>query len=73
MPQSIAALLALAALISLAQWVWARAASHVDLQLMPTHSRRHVQWMLSNSTHIQLLSAALALAALSAEVAVLLN
>ncbi len=73
MPQPIVALLALAALISLAQWVWVRTASQVDLQLMPTHSRRHVQWMLTNSTHIQLVSATLALAALGAEVAVLLN
>ncbi|HEV7206677.1 MAG TPA: hypothetical protein VGN18_18875 [Jatrophihabitans sp.] len=63
------ALLALAAVVSLGHWLSMLAATHVDMHLLPTHSRRHVQWMLVNSWSIQLGCAAVALAAVAGELA----
>jgi hypothetical protein len=64
-----AALLALAVLVSVGQWLWTRLATHVDLQMMPAGSRRRVQWILTNSPRIQLASAALAGYAICAQAA----
>lgn len=63
------ALLLFAATVSLGHWLSMLAATHVDMQLLPTHSRKHVHWMLVNSWTIQLGCAAVALAGLVGEVA----
>jgi hypothetical protein len=63
------ALLALAILVSSGQWLWTRMAAHIDMHMMPTCSRRRVQWILTNSPRIQLAAAALAAYSLCAQVA----
>lgn len=57
------AFLGVALTISLGQWLSMRVAAHVDLHVLPAHSRRRVQWMLVNTTHIQLACAGLVAAA----------
>jgi hypothetical protein len=56
------ALVALFALVALAQWLFARVAGHVDLRLIPASSRRRVRWLLANSAQVYLASAGLAAA-----------
>lgn len=63
------ALVTFAALVSIGHWLWMLAVAHVDMHLLPTHSRRHVEWMLVNSRHIQLGCAAVALGAVAAGLA----
>lgn len=57
------ALVSFAATVSLGHWLSMLAATHVDMHLLPQHSRRHVRWMLVNSGHIQLSCVTIALAA----------
>lgn len=63
MSRTAAALLALAVLLSIGHWVWARTVAHVDMQMLPACSRRRVHWLMAKSTDIQLTAAMLAVAA----------
>jgi hypothetical protein len=57
MASTAVALIALFLLVALAQWLFARVAGHVDLRLMPAHSRRRVQRLLASSGHVYLATA----------------
>ncbi|SHG48728.1 hypothetical protein SAMN05443575_2075 [Jatrophihabitans endophyticus] len=63
------ALLALAALLAAGQWLYVRAAAHVDLHLVPAHARRRVRWLIVNSGRVQLVAGVLAAAAVGVQVA----
>lgn len=73
MSRTAVALLALAALLSIVQWVWVRAVDHVDLRFMGAHTRHRVHWLVTNSTHIQLVAAVLAVAAAGVQAASILG
>jgi hypothetical protein len=67
-----AGLLGLAVLVGVTQWLWTRVVAHVDLLLIPTHARRRVERLWSNSAHIYLASGAVAAGVVCVEGAVLL-
>lgn len=56
MSQAGAALLGLAVLIAVTQWLWTRVVVHVDMHLMPAGSRRRVQRLMARSSFIYLAS-----------------
>jgi hypothetical protein len=62
------AFLGIALVISLGQWLSMRVAGHVDMRLLPGHTRRRVQWWLANSRHIQLVCAIVAVAAITMQI-----
>ena len=66
-------LLAVVALVSLAQFASARVATHVDRRLIPARSRRRVTWMLANTMHIQETCGVLVAALLAVQVALALQ
>ena len=66
-------LIVIALVVSLGQWLSMRAAGHVDMHLLPEHSRRHVRWMTVNSGHIQLTCAGLAAVAVCLQMALALS
>lgn len=63
------ALLAFASLVFIGQWLWARAILHVDPALIPACSRRRVQWLRSNTVHIEYATGLLALCAVGLQAA----
>jgi hypothetical protein len=63
MTESAIALLALAALVPAATWCSLRMAAAVDLDVLPTHSQRRIQWWQSHAGHVYAVSAALAVLA----------
>jgi uncharacterized membrane protein YbhN (UPF0104 family) len=71
--QTGAALLGLAVLIAVTQWLWTRVVAHVDLLLVPAHARRRVVWLRTSSTRIYLVTGAVVACVVCAEVAVLLS
>ena len=71
MSRTAIALLALALIVLVGQWLWARAIVHVDPALIPACSRRRVQWLRSNTAHIEYASALLALCAVGLQAAAL--
>jgi hypothetical protein len=73
MSQAGAALLGLAVLVSATQWLCTRVVAHVDVLLIPACSRRRVERLLTNSSHIYLASGAVAACVLCVEAAVLLG
>lgn len=68
MARTAVALIALFLLIALAHWMFVQVVAHVDLQLIPAHSRRRVQWLLANSSHVYLASTGLAVAVAAVQV-----
>lgn len=48
------ALIALAVLVSVTQWLFTQTAVRVDMHLLPAHARRRVQWLLAHSPSIYL-------------------
>jgi hypothetical protein len=60
MSHTAAALIALAALISLVQCSWVLAADHVDLMQIPLQYRRRVRWVRANSRHVHAVTAVVA-------------
>ena len=73
MSRTATALLVLALLVFAGQWLWARALGHVDPALIPACSRRRVQWLRSNTAHIEYASGLLALCAVGLQAAVLID
>jgi hypothetical protein len=73
MSKTATALLVLSLLVFTGQWLWARAVGHVDPALIPVCSRRRVQWLRSNTAHIEQASALLAACALLLQAAVILS
>jgi hypothetical protein len=55
--------LAIAALVSLGLWLSMIAARFTEMELLPAHSRRRVQWWQANAGHVQIGCALLAVAA----------
>jgi hypothetical protein len=68
-----AALLGLAVLIAATQWLWTRVLAHVDMLMIPAYSRRRVERLRSNSTHIYLAAGGVAACVVCAEALVLLG
>jgi hypothetical protein len=73
MSQAGAALLGLAVLISVTQWLWTRVVAHVDMLLMPAYARRRVERLRTNSAHIYLASGGVVACVVCAEAALLLG
>ena len=73
MTQPGAALLGLAVLIAATQWLWVRVVAHVDMLLIPASSRRRVERLRANSTHIYLAAGGVAACVVCAEALVLLG
>jgi hypothetical protein len=69
MSRTAVALLALAVLVALTQWVWMRSVEHVDVRMLNSSARRRVRWIAANSGHIQLVAAAVAVAAVCLQAA----
>jgi hypothetical protein len=67
-----AALLGLAVLIGVTQWLWTRVVAHVDLLLVPAHSRRRVVRLRTSSPRIYVATALVAACVVCAEASVLL-
>ena len=65
MARAAVAMIALFALVGLAQWLFTGIAHHVDLRLIPAQSRRRVQWLLANSAHVYLATAGSAVVVLA--------
>jgi hypothetical protein len=55
--------LAIAALVSLGFWLSMIAARFAEIELMPAHIRRRVQWWQANTGHVQIGCALLAVTA----------
>ena len=53
MSKTALAILALAILVSAGMWLSVRAAGLAEIQLLPSHYRRRVQWWQSNARHVQ--------------------
>jgi hypothetical protein len=70
MSRTAMAFLGIAVLISVGQWLSMRLAGHIDLHMLPAHSRRRLQWMQVNTGHIQLCCAALVATAVGVQIAV---
>ena len=66
------ALIGLAALVAVTQWLWTRVVAHVDLLLIPAYSRRRVQRMVTRSPLVYLASGGVVLCVMCVEGAVLL-
>ena len=66
------ALIALAVLVALSQWIFIQAVIRVDIHLIPAHARRRVQWLVLNSTHIYLTAAGMVVAVAGVQAAVLI-
>jgi hypothetical protein len=69
MSRTATVLLVLALLVFAGQRLWARAVGHVDPALLPACSRRRVQWLRSNTAHIEYATGGLALCAVCLQAA----
>ena len=67
------ALIALALLLALEQWVFTVAVAHVDPRLVPAASRRRVRWLVVHSGRIYLAAALLVTAGLALQAVALLR
>jgi hypothetical protein len=67
------ALMALAGLVALSQWIFVQAVIRIDVHLIPAHARRRVQWLVVNSTHIYLTAAGMVATVATVQAAVLLT
>jgi hypothetical protein len=63
MSKSALAILLIAALVWFGVWLAVRAAGLAEIQLLPAHCRRRVQWWRSNARHVQIICAVAAIAA----------
>jgi hypothetical protein len=63
MSKSALAILLIAALVWFGVWLAVRAAGLAEIQLLPAHCRRRVQWWQSNARHVQIICAVAAIAA----------
>ena len=66
------ALVAVALLVALTQWMFTQTVARVDMRLIPSHSRRRVQWLVLNSGHIYLAAAGTAATVVVVQTAVLI-
>jgi hypothetical protein len=73
MSRTVVALLGIAVLVWFAEWLSVRAAGHLDLRLLPAHSRRRAQWLRAHSTRIQLGCGAAAVGLLAVQAALSLS
>jgi hypothetical protein len=73
MTQQAAALIGLAVLVSLTQWLFMVATAHVDVIAIPATARTRVRWLVANSAHIHLTCAGTVLAVVLVQGAVLLG
>ena len=73
MSKTALAILALAVLLSAGVWLSERAAGLAEIQLLPSHCRRRVQWWQSNARHVQIACALAACAAAGIEISNLLG
>jgi hypothetical protein len=63
MSKSALAILLIAALVWFGVWLAVRAAGLAEIQLLPAHCRRRVQWWQSNARHVQIICAVAVIAA----------
>ncbi len=73
MSQAGGALLGLAALIGITQWLWGRLVAHLDPQLIPAVARRRVDRIRAKSAHVYLASGGVAACVLCTEAVLLLG
>ena len=73
MAKEAVALIGLAALVSLSQWLFTNTAARVGMPAIPADARPRVRWLLANSAHIHLACGATALAAVVVQTAVLIG
>jgi hypothetical protein len=68
MAKSALAILLIATLVWFGVWLSVRAAGLAEIQLLPAHCRRRVQWWQSNARHVQIICAVAAAAAACVEI-----
>jgi hypothetical protein len=66
------ALVGIAVLVALTQWMFTQTVTRVDVQLIPARCRRRVQWLVVNSAHIYLAAAGMTATVVVVQTAVLL-